>query len=368
MKSGHLSKLIILILFCSLVTPLITLAQTTTPTATTTAPALTAEEEAAKALESYNSIQNSPLGYAASINVGDIDVNLKPEFPGAFQNISIKLDSNTVDLNHYPIEWTVNGVSMQKGIGLRDFKITSGDYGSSLKIVAIINLGRTVLQKTIVVSPQDATLLWEAIDSYVPPFYRGKKMPGRESLIEISGIPNFKNSADSTKLNDAVYLWTRNKNRVLGVGGYAKDSLIIEQNRLRNVEEITADITSVSGNITARKTITIPTINPEIHWYTKDTFNYRRLASADRGLRIASGDTNLIAEPYFFSLKNSIADFTFQWKINNETIYLDPNAPNNELLVKNPEQTGQASFQVLVNNPKTFLQSASKTVALYFQK
>lgn len=310
---------------------------------------------------------NSPLGYSASINAGDIVVTLNPEFPGAFQTVSIKLDSDTLNLNRYMIQWLADGQPAQSGIGLRTFQIVSGNYGSTKKITATINIGTAVLQKDILITPQDATLLWEAVNSYVPAFYHGKKMPSRESLITINGIPNFKSVNDSTQLGDAVYLWSRNDNRILGVGGYGKDSITIQQNRLRDSEKITADISGVSNNSTTEKTVVIPTVTPEIHWYVRDEFNYRRLQSIDQGLRVASGDTNLVAEPYFFSIKNGISDLGLTWKVNNNTVYLDPNAPNQELLVHNPGQTGQANFQVAITNPKSFLQSATRAVSLYFQ-
>jgi hypothetical protein len=192
-------------------------------------------------------------------------------------------------------------------------------------------------------------------------------MPGQESLIKISAMPNFKLNNDSLKLDDAVYLWSRNKNRILNVGGYAKDSIVIEHNKLRSTEEITVDVSDVGNGIKAQKSISIPISNPQIHWYVRDEFNYRRLQSIDRGLRVASGDVNLIAEPYFFSTTKGTQGLTFDWKINNETVYLDPNSPKHELTVHNPGQDGQAIFNVSVKNPKTFLQTAGNTVSLYFQ-
>lgn len=312
--------------------------------------------------------QIDALDYASSVNESDIDVILNPEYPNAFQPVSIRLDSNTIDLNRYFIQWVVNGVSQKSGIGLRDFKITSGNYGSNTRVDAIVRVEAGVtLQKQIVISPQDATVLWEAIDSYVPPFYRGKKLPGQESLIKISAMPNFKLNNSSLKLDDAVYLWSRNDNRILNVGGYAKDSIIIQHNKLRASEKITATVSDVDGGTKTEKSIVLPIRNPEIHWYYKNTDGYRKLLAIDRGLRITSGDTTLVAEPYFFSSSAYTDDLTYTWKVNNETLYLEPGSIKKELLVQNPGQNGQATFSIALENPKTFLQSAASTISLYFQ-
>jgi hypothetical protein len=173
------------------------------------------------------------LNYNASINEGDIDVNVDPEYPSAYQTVTMRLDSNSVDLNRYSIQWFVDEIPKLSGIGKRDFQITSGNYGSVTKIVAIITIDGTSIQKKITVAPQDITMLWEAVDSYVPPFYRGKKLASQESLIKVSAIPNFQGGNKSLGIDNAVFLWDRNGNKILNIGGYAKDSIVIQHNRFR---------------------------------------------------------------------------------------------------------------------------------------
>lgn len=311
--------------------------------------------------------QSKMTNYNVSINANDIETLITPEFPGAFQNVSIRLDSNTVDLNRYFIDWLVDGVSVQSDIGSRTLNTTSGDYGATRKIGISINLGTTTVRKDIFISPQDATVLWEAIDSYVPPFYRGKKLASQESLIKISAIPNFRTN-NSLSLDDAVFLWSRNGNKLLNTGGYGKNSIVIQHNRLRKSELITAEISNTSGGSSAKKTLTIPITDPEIHWYTKNLSNYRRLNSVDNGLRVKTGDTKLVAEPYFFSYKQNPSELTTSWLMNSQQIYLDPDSLNRELLIRNPNQEGQTNFSVNFINPKTFLQDVSRSVSLYFEK
>ena len=307
------------------------------------------------------------LNYNASINETDIDTIVTPEFPTAFQSVSIRLDSNTIDLNHYIIQWSVDEFEEKSGMGARDFSFFFGAYGSRKRIVATINGNGVTVKKNIILAPQDATVLWEAIDSYVPPFYRGKKLPGNESLIKISALPNFRVDNDSLKLDNAVYLWTRNDNRILNIGGYAKDSIIIEHNKLRAAEKITVDVSDVNNSTRAQKTVVIPIINPQIHWYYKNDNNYRKLSSIDRGLRVTSGNVLLVSEPYFFSTKDYASDLNYSWKVNKETLYLEPGSSKKELLVQNPGQPGQAIFNVAIDNPKTFLQSTASSISLFFR-
>lgn len=356
MKNTEIQKIFLILLVAIGVFPIGLFAQVNTPTDQTVTDPTPADVQRA-----------SQLFQKASVNADDIDVITKPEFPGPFEDVSIRLDSNSIDLNRYTIQWSTDTFEQKNGMGLRDFTTKSGAYGSQKNItVKILGSGTTIV-KNIVIAPQDVTMLWEAVDAYVPPFYRGKKLAGQESLIRISTLPNFRSNNNSLKINDAVYLWSRNGNKILNIGGYAKDSIVIQHNKLRTSEKITSTVSNVAGNIKVEKTIDIPIYNPEIHWYVKNKFNYRRLQAIDGGLRITGGDTNLIAEPYFFSITNGIPDLDFSWKMNGESIYLDPSAPSHELLVRNPGGNGVANFQTSIQNPKTFLQSAARSVSLYFQ-
>lgn len=305
------------------------------------------------------------MTYNATVNEGDINVVVNPEYPRAFETVSIRLDSNIIDLNRYLIQWTTDTFEQKSGIGMRDFSLQAGNNGIRKRITVTISGSGTRLVKNITITPQDATLLWEAIDSYVPPFYYGKKQASQESIISLTGIPNFKIN-NGNELNDAVYLWTRNGNKILNAGGYSKGNLIIQHNKLRKSEEITMDISDVANANNARVSVTIPITNPEINWYYRDIYNYRKPVSINEGLRVGQEDVTIIAEPFFFSLAR-INDLDFTWKMNDEILYLDSAAPKNELIVRNPEKSGQVSFSVNLKNPRTFLQSTNRSTTLYFQ-
>ncbi len=305
--------------------------------------------------------------YGTGIDANDIELKTNPVYPAPFETVTLRLLSNTVDLNRYRIEWRVNGAVTGSSIGLRDQEITIGGYGSVTTIIVSVFLETQTVQKQLILNPQDSTVLWEAIDSYVPPFYKGKKLPAKESYVKITGIPHFSNITGLTTGN-AVYLWDRNGNRILNVGGYGKSSIIIEQNRLRSSELIKVSLSSQDNRYTSEKSIVIPAIQPEINWYTKNEQGYRRLASVNAGATVSGESLTLVAEPYYFSLNNnSLQELVFKWKMGNDQLYLDENAPKNEILINNPQTKGQLGFNVSIENPRTFLQSAVQSLSLLFQ-
>ncbi len=161
----HVQSFFLIVILSLLVSPF-AFAQTDS----TDAELKTATELGTSTVDGSDLIKINNLSYNSSVNESDIDVIVDPEFPAAFQNVSIRLDSNSIDLNRYPIQWFVNDIPKVVGIGKRDYSITSGSYGSNMQILVVITTGGTSIRKTINIAPRDVTVLWEAIDSYTPPF------------------------------------------------------------------------------------------------------------------------------------------------------------------------------------------------------
>ena len=91
-----------------IIVPTIINAQTTETTGTTTA----------------STIENSALYYNSTVNASDIDVAITPENPGAFETVSLRLDSNSIDLNRYVIQWVTDSFEQKSGMGMRTNRTT----------------------------------------------------------------------------------------------------------------------------------------------------------------------------------------------------------------------------------------------------
>ena len=48
-------------------------------------------------------------------------------------------------------------------------------------------------------------LLWQANDSYVPPFYKGKALPGADTKIKIVAMPEIRSGSLLDTLDDETY-------------------------------------------------------------------------------------------------------------------------------------------------------------------
>jgi hypothetical protein len=182
----------------------------------------------------------------------------------AHEPVTIKVSSNLVDANRYPITWTVDGAVIASGIGKRTITVDTKDYGQSVTVSMSIQLVESTVTKQVILAPQDATILWEAVDSYAPPFYQGKKLPSYESVVRIISIPNFLSDKTPSGTKNAVYVWSRNGNAVPDAGGYGKDSILIQHNRVRENEVIGVNASSTDGSSQSSSSITISFFDPFI--------------------------------------------------------------------------------------------------------
>ncbi len=317
--------------------------------------------------QSYDSFDQAYTD-ASSVNASDIDITSNPEFPGAFETITLRSESNSTDLNRYKASWYIGGRLMVSGIGKRTMTITLGDYGSTTVVNYIVELPEQSIKKTVSFSPADASIMWEAVDSTAPLFYKGKKLPAEESLIRISAIPNFTTSNGMTiSADNAVYLWKRNKVLIPNSGGYGKKSILIQHNPLRSSELISVHVSDKNNNQNADRELSIPLYDPVIHFYEQPYHQPNLSRALDNGFIMRGETTNIIAVPYFFSLSdNSWSDNTITWRLNKDELTITD--PENPLLltITKATESGSNVFSLSIDGITKSLQKATAGFRLDF--
>ncbi len=307
--------------------------------------------------------------YDSSINEGDFEFEISPENPGPHEPVSLKISSNLVDTNRYLITWNVDGVDVQSGIGSRVLVLTTKDYGQAITISVAINLIDSTITKQAILMPQDATTLWEAVDSYAPPFYQGKKLPAYEALVRIISIPNFLGNKQSTATKNAVYNWSRNGNVIPDVSGYGKDSILIQHNRVRPSELIEVTSSATSGSSQAVSSVSIPFFNPKILFYERNITTGIRNILARNTIPLNQKSTSIEAEPYFFSVLNGNPNsLKINWTMNNKPVTLLDARKQTSLTIQKPDGSGNASIGIKAENTNRLFQTAEQKLNVVFIK
>ena len=312
---------------------------------------------------------DNTYSYDSSINEGDFDFDISPENPGPHETVTIKVSSNLVDANRYLITWTVDGAIVLSGVGERSITVSTKDYGQTTSVSMTIKMVDSSVTKEVVLAPQDAAILWEAVDAYAPPFYQGKKLPSPESIVRIASIPNFLGSKQSSATKNAVYIWSRNKSVIPDAGGYGKDSILIQHNRVRPNELIEVTSSSTDGTATALSSITVPFFDPFILFYERNISSGLVNPIAQGTLSLQDSATTIEAEPYFFSVSNNNPNsLKIDWTMNGKPLAINDTTDKTSLTLQNPGGTGNATIGISAENTSKLFQSAERTLNIIFRK
>ena len=293
----------------------------------------------------------------------DISVETTPENPEPYQNVTIKISSYATDLNKAKIDWTNNGKVVLSGLGETSYSFKALGPNSALIFNIAITPENSInkINKQVVIKASEIELLWEAIDGYTPLFYKGKAFASPEGMIKVVGIPNT-NTIKSGK-GSMVYSWKSKDSNVVSASGYNKDSYVFKNSELNSSEDITVIASSVDGQYDATKQINIPILSPKIIFYKKsptDGILYNQ-ALVDDTL-MSENEFTIVAEPFFLSYKNKESGFTYDWKINGESIATP--SRKTELTIRPSSRGGYATISVVMEDLKSFFQKVTGQLKL----
>lgn len=294
----------------------------------------------------------------------NVILSLSPQNPGPEENVTASVSTFAFDLERSKISWSVGGKLMSEGTGTKNFTFKTGKVGSRTTLtVSLTPPGGTKVSKSLVIQIAAADILFQSLNSYPPPFYRGRAMPSRESEILTLALPVGTIAGRTLKVGDFIYTWT--KNGVLAgnsSSGFNKNSFVFTNRLIDATENIGVEMSELKNNLRISREIAIPLGNPEIIFYERDPLGgiiYNRAISGE--LKLTKAETTLVATPYFFSKNGEILKYS--WFFNDELV---PGQTGRELTIKKPDGIGQTKISVKVEKPKTLYQNADAAIIVKY--
>lgn len=291
-------------------------------------------------------------------------VTLTPEFPEPNESTTLLLTSLSFDVNTSNIKWYIAGKLQLEGIGRKTFTINVGDVGSLVPVgvVATTADGKT-FTSNISISPASTLLLSEALESYVPPFYEGRALPGEGSRVKVVAFPTFANKGKKVPASNVVYNWSLDGIRKDALSGYGNRTFIFRQDELEDSSAVvlSAKISDSQAGSESRLTVTPYKQNPE--FYEQDPLLGINLAAAFDGRINITKETFVALVPYFFTYDQSGAS-SFSWNLNGI-----PVVPENDLLVHlipKEKSRGESTIDVSYSNSNKDLQDTKKSLQVSF--
>jgi hypothetical protein len=301
------------------------------------------------------------LGVQAQVQNSDIVLNLAPSVPRANENVRASVSSYTTDLNKSYISWLLNGETILEGVGKKTFSFNVGEVGSQTTIeVKIMTSDGSSLDKKAVLVPSDIDLLWEAYNSYVPPFYKGKALAVGEGVIKVVAL------SSSNSEGGVTYNWKQDGKNKLNSSGYGKNFYLFKNSYLDDSNTVEAIISGLFGNSSGSGKITIVPGSPKIVFYKKDSlFGVQWEKALSDGFILNKNGETLVAEPYFFYPKDlNSSDLSFTWSLNGTQIPTP--SQKNIMSLKSDGKSGSAQIKLSITNLKTLFQAMEKQLNVNF--
>jgi len=293
----------------------------------------------------------------------EIVVETSPNSPQPNQDVTINLSSYATDLNKAIITWQIDNETVLSGIGKTSYSFKAGDPDSttlvviSIKPVGVIN----EISKTIRIRPSEIEIMWQTIDAYTPPFYKGKSLPVRGGLIKAVAIPNTKTIKSG--VGSITYTWKNSGETNLDASGYNRNSYIFKNSLFDEKSEINVMASSVNGDYGAERTVIIPMYQPKLIFYEKSpTEGVLYNKALDKETTLTDDEMTLVAEPFYTTFKNQENNFIFNWKINGETIQTP--LKKTELTVRPSSRGGYATINLSIENTKELFQKINNSLKL----
>ncbi len=285
---------------------------------------------------------------------GELSINLVPEIPRPGENVSVRLEMYTENLDSANISWFLNEKLVQKGKGLRtySFRAPTSDETASLRVEVTLQNG-TYFTKSIEVSPLNLDLLWEA-NSYTPPFYKGKALLPLQGQVKIWAI------APSTNL---VYKWTVNNKIAQNLGGFGKNTAIINAPILGDNLEVGVLATDINTGQTAKKSILIKATYPSVLFYENDPLYGIIYEKPIFSIQLSKEEISIVTVPYNIG-RDTFNDLTYIWRVNG--IVTEGNSGRSAIFRKPEGATGQSRVSLGIESLSKPLQNTEGLFSVKF--
>lgn len=303
-------------------------------------------------------------GASAQVRDADLVLNINPEFPTPNQNVTATLTSYVIDIDKAFITWSVNNEKLSAGVGKNLFTFSMNNGESQIELTATINTveGQSII-KSRTISSANIDMLWQAVNAYTPPFYKGKALVPSEGTFKVVAIPNISTQNTYSNLNNYSFSWEKDGALQPSFSGWGRNSFTFKNSYLDAINKVTVNVADVTGKMSTKNKITLNTSKPKIIFYEKNPlFGVRTEESLTNGLTVGKNGITIVAVPYFIAPDNlNSKELQYKWYVADSEI-ATPN-PKNEISVKpDSNSSGATNIKLSIENIRALFLNTEKQI------
>ncbi|KKT80547.1 MAG: hypothetical protein UW75_C0003G0007 [Parcubacteria group bacterium GW2011_GWF2_44_8] len=296
----------------------------------------------------------------ASIAEPGISIKITPTYPEPNTAFTASLDDYSSIDRVTNIAWKVDGEVIPSAANLRELNLRSMEGGQSTIIEAVVTFstGRTQTIKQTV-TPRYLDIIVEA-QTKTPSFYLGRPLPSADSTVNLTAV--LSNTAIAN--GNLLYTWRLN-NTVIGGGAQRGKNKTSITTPAGTAFLIGLEVSTLTGEILARRTVSVPSVSPTLHFYEKSSL-YGLSNRSVSSLNLTGDSITMQAEPYNLAIETYNLPDLVEWKINGAVVR-NPNQNPYEITLTADNQTFSAStIDFHVRNLSSLLQGVRGQFKLNF--
>ncbi len=299
------------------------------------------------------------VGTPEDIISSGINIITDPELPAPNTEVVARLDSSTTDLDQSSITWSVNGIKVASGKGVRSISLITRPEGSSTVINVTVISPDGTYYKSLTLRGNTVDLLWQG-ETYTPPFYKGRALWSYQSRATVVAIPHVSGRTTST----LTFRWSKD-GTVLGTSsGVGKDSLLVFDTILGLPQNITVDVMTDRNTVVASGNLTLTPIAPNLRVYENHPllgFVFEKEVGETFNLK--AREVTFSAFPFFFGTNKRLNDsLIYNWSTNGGDAKV-----GNEVTYRTPDGEGKSRVEVKAESVTQILQTANEDFLVQFR-
>lgn len=282
-----------------------------------------------------------------------LTLTMAPENPAPGETVRLSISSYALDLDRSMVTWRVDGAVVAEGVGVRETSIAAGKAGDTTEVSVDVegengDLGHADAR----IAPSELDLLW-TVDSYAPPFFKGKHLAGTGAAVEAYALARFSNGITGIPEKDIVYTWYVNDSVQTKVSGRGKSHALLD-GPARGSETIRVVAESVDRLQRAEATATVTAYDAKLSLYENHPLFGILFHRAIVGtVNTIEQELKVTTAPYF-ARTNNPSNLSYEWNVNEVPITSDQASPET-LVLTAKGYTGPADITVSAMNPNDIL-------------
>jgi len=298
---------------------------------------------------------------------GPLTLTVIPTSPKPGQMVTVRVSSTNIDLTRTFITWHVNGQVSAQGSSVQETTFTAGPSGSSAAVSVSVASDFGFFSAQTLVRPASINILWES-NSYTPPFYRGKALPGHDASITMVALPEVISSfGRRIPTRELVFDWQRNGRPLVVESGQGKNTISLTGPVLGGSDEIVLTVSTLDGTFTARRFLTLPSAAPEIVFYEQSpTLGMRFEEALEDGFVLQNEEIAVAAHPFYFGTPSrSDSSLEYRWTVNGSRTET-PSDKSVLVLRQTGGGSGAATISLTIENISSVLERVRNTFSMTF--